>query len=285
MRRALPVVALASLLAAGAVYGHVGQTKFMFQFPAGLEPVLDGEMDDWAIVPEVYYSRAENMFNQYGAPMDLSDFNSWTVWGYSLSTGKAYFADWVADDMIHNTEKWSVTTDWDHSGGQFRDFTAESDEFRARWEGAQAARYDFYGPTFAKSGYYVRQLNKLWAGEPPYLEWAGKYLKGEAGTFEPAELWGEFAMVPFDDAHPDGFAASVVHKFAVNQIVGIESNWGDKDPDPGKYDDAYWSIFGGIGASFQADNFGDYLMAPLEPGLPSAVQAGTWGQIKASFAE
>lgn len=284
MRRVMSIAAVAALLAVSGASAHQGELKFMFQFPAGLEPTLDGEMDDWGIVPEVYYARAENMFNQYGAPMDLSDFNSWNIWGYSLATGKAYFAYWVADDMVHNTEKWSTTTDWDHSGGQFRSFSGESDEFVARWAGAQAARYDLYAPTFASGGYYTRQIDKRWAGEPPYLEWGGKYLKGEAGTFEPAELWGEFAMVPFDDAHPDGFAASLVHTFAVNQIVGIETNWGDKDPDPGAYDDAYWSIFGGIGASLQADQFGDYLLAPVEPGLPTAVQAGTWGQVKASFA-
>ena len=132
MKRAITVFALATMLFAVSASAHQGVVKFMFQFPAGLEPTLDGELDDWAIVPEVYYSRAENMFNQYGAPLDLSDFNSFTVWGYSLATNKAYFAYWVADDMVHNTEKWSTTTDWDHTGGQFRSFSDESDEFVAR---------------------------------------------------------------------------------------------------------------------------------------------------------
>ncbi|MBT6146796.1 MAG: hypothetical protein HOH74_15265 [Gemmatimonadetes bacterium] len=285
MKRAITVFALATMLFAVSASAHQGDVKFMFQFPAGLEPTLDGELDDWAIVPEVYYSRAENMFNQYGAPLDLSDFNSFTVWGYSLATNKAYFAYWVADDMVHNTEKWSTTTDWDHTGGQFRSFSDESDEFVARWAGAQGQRYDIYGPTFASGGYYVRAHDKAWAGEPPYLEWGGKYLKGEAGSFEPAELQGEVAFVPWDDAHPDGAGASTEHQFATNQIVGIETNWGDKDSDPGAYDDAYWSIFGGIGASKNADVFGDYLLAPVEPGLPTAVTAGTWGQVKASFAD
>jgi len=284
MKRAT-LFALAALLCAGSAFAHVGELKFAFQFPAGLEPTMDGEMDDWAIVPDVYYSRAEDMFNQFGAPMDLSDFNAYTIWGYSLAENKAYFAYWVSDDMIHNTEKWSTTTDWDHSGGQFRSFTDVSDEFIERNAGAQGQRYDLYGPTFASGGYYVRLYDKAWAGEPPYLTWGGKYLKGASDTFEPAELQGEAAFIAFDDIHPDGLNASIVHQFEVNQIVGIETNWGDKDADPGAYDDAYWSIFGGIGASLNADNFGDYLMAPLEPGLPTAVQAGTWGQVKASFAQ
>jgi hypothetical protein len=285
MKRVAVVFALAAMLVATNANAHQGDVRFMFQFPAGLEPTLDGELDDWSIVPEVYYARAENMFNQYGAPLDLSDFNSFTVWGYSLATNKAYLAYWVGDDMIHDTEKWSVTTDWDHTGGQFRSFKDVSDEFKERNSGSQGQRYDLYGPTFASGGYYMKARDKEWAGEPPFLEWGGKYLKGETNTFEPAELQAEVSFVPFDDAHPDGADASIEHPFAVNQIVGIESNWGDKDADPGKYDDAYWSIFGGIGASLNADNFGDYLLAPLEPGLPTAVKGGTWGQVKASFAE
>lgn len=279
------ILALAVLLVASSAFAHQGELRFMFQFPAGLEPTIDGELDDWSFVPEVYYARAENMFNQYGAPLDLSDFNSWTAWGYSLAENKAYFSYWVADDMIHGTEKWSTTTDWDHSGGQFRSFGDESDEFKERWSGAQGQRYDIYAPTFASGGFYVAMRDKAWPGESPYLEWGGKYLRGAQDTFEPAEMQAEVSFVPFDDVHPDGFDASIVHQFAVNEIIGLESNWGDKDADPGKYDDAYWSIFGGIGASLNADNFGDYLLAPVESGLPTAVTAGTWGQVKASFAD
>ena len=116
--------------------------------------------------------------------------------------------------------------------------------------------------------------------------WGGAFLRGDVNTFEPAEMFTEYAMVPFDDIHPDGPDASIEHKFAEGQIVGIEVNWGDKDADPGSYDDAYWSGFGGVGASKDADQFGDYLLAPIEPDLPKAatgVEASTWGQIKTSL--
>ena len=98
-------------------------------------------------------------------------------------------------------------------------------------------------------------------------------------------MFTEYAMVPFDDIHPDGPDASIEHKFAEGQIVGLEVNWGDKDADPGAYDDAYWSGFGGVGASRDADQFGDYLLAPVEAGLPvaTAVETSTWGQIKTSL--
>jgi len=275
------VALLVVALAVGGAFAHKGEMKYMYQFPAGMEPELDGDMGDWDVVGDFYRARAENMFNQFGAPMDLSDFNCWIAWGYSLSTNRTYLAYWVHDDMIHNTEKWSTTTDWDHTGGKFRSF-GEGDDYETRWGSAQAQRYDMSAPVYSSGGYYTTCLGKSLAGEDPYVQWGGQILSGDIGTFEPAEVFGEVSFMPFDDAHPDGEAASIVHQFAEGQIVGVETNWGDKDADPAAYDDAYWSVFGGVGASADADQFGDYLLAPMEDGS-SAVEDNTWGQIKASF--
>jgi len=276
----LAVAVLIVVFAAGGAVAHLGEMKYMYQFPPGLEPELDGEMSDWDIVGDFYRMRAENMFNQFGAPMDLSDFNCWMAWGYSLATNKAYFGYWVYDDMMHNTEKWSVTTDWDHTGGQFRAF-GQGDEYEKRWDCAQAQRYDIAAPIFSSGGFYTKCLGKAWVGVDPYVQWGGKVLSGDIGTFEPAEIFGEVSFVPFDDAHPDGEAFSIIHQFREGEIVGIETNWGDKDPNPASYDDAYWSVFGGVGAYQDANQFGDFLLAPVE--IPVAARSNTWGQIKSSF--
>lgn len=273
---------------AGVATAHQGELKFMFQFPDHLTPVLDGDMSDWDIVTDVYKIQAETMFNQFGAPLDLSDFNAWIAWGYNVNEGKAYFGAWIADDYINDTEKWSTTTDWDHSGGIFRGFD-QGDDFETRWASSQAQRYDLAGPIFSSSGYFTRIIDgsKSWAGQPPFVEWAGKFLRGDVNTQEPAEMFTEVAMVVFDDIHPDGADQSIRHDWSEGGIVGIEVNWGDKDVDPSAYDDAYWSGFGGIGASRDADQFGDYLLAPLEEGLPdsrpTAVEVSTWGHIKSTF--
>jgi len=284
----ISIALLVSALMVGSAFGHQGEMKFMFQFPDHLTPVLDGDMSDWDIVGDVYKIKAENMFNQFGAPMDLSDFNASLIWAYNINDGKAYFSAWIADDYINNTEKWSTTTDWDHSGGIFRGFD-QGDDFETRWASSHAQRYDLAGPIFSSSGYYTRIIDgsKAWAGQPPYVEWAGQFLRGDVDTQEPAEMFGEYSIVAFDDIHPDGADQSVKHNWVEGTVVGIEVNWGDKDADPGSYDDAYWSGFGGVGASRDADQFGDYLLAPVEEGLPEAgatgVEASTWGQIKSTF--
>ena len=99
------------LFAAGAAFGQLGETQLMFQFPNNLIPTLDGNMSDWDIVGDAYRIRAENMFNQFSAPMDLSDFNCWIAWGYNLTENKAYLGAWLYDDMIHGAEHWSVEVD------------------------------------------------------------------------------------------------------------------------------------------------------------------------------
>ena len=82
------VALLIVILAVGGAFAHKGEMKYMFQFPAGLEPELDGDLSDWDIVGEFYRSRAENMFNQFGAPSPHGKvlFNTISV-GHHHGTG------------------------------------------------------------------------------------------------------------------------------------------------------------------------------------------------------
>lgn len=275
-------IAFALAFTAGGAFGHLGEMKLMFQFPDHLVPEMDGDMADWEIVGEAYRIRAESMYNQFSAPMDLSDFNCWIAWGYNLSENKAYLGAWFYDDMAHGSEHWSVEVDWDHSGDIYRDFQ-QGDDYEKRWINAKNQKYDVAAPAQDPTGYFVKVSGKSWVSDPPYTIWGGKFLLGAEGTFEPAETFVEIAFVPFDDVHLDGPAQSVPHVFHEGDIVGIEVNRGDKDADPGNYDNAYWSSFGGVNAWKFADQFGDYLLAPVEQGLPTAVGNNTWGRIKSSF--
>ncbi len=285
LRHILLSALLICSLSAAQSYGHLGDTMLMFQFPDHLVPELDGDLSDWDIVPDYYWIRAENMYNQFGAPVDLSDFNCRIAWGYNLSENRAYMAIWGYDDMWHGTEHFSVLVDWDHSAPQYRAF-GEGDDYEARWINARAQKYDTAIPGVNPTYGHMQVSGKRWVAEPPWTEWGARFVMGAADTFEPAEAEIEVAFVPFNDVHPDGPEESIQHTFREGDIVGIEVNRGDKDEDPHSYDDAYWSCFGGINAWRDADQFGDYLLAPIEDGLPdapTAVQTNSWGHIKSSF--
>ena len=113
--------------------------------------------------------------------------------------------------------------------------------------------------------------------------WGGQFITGSPDNFEPATMFVEIAFEPYDDVYPDDESQSTKHTFHEGDIVGLEVNRGDKDADPGSYDDAYWSTFGGVNAWEFADQFGDYLLAPVDTGTPTAVESSTWGQMKSSF--
>lgn len=59
-------VALGIMLQASAVSAHVPipgiDTGTLFQWPAGQEPVLDGDLSEWDIVPEDYYVPFDSHF-------------------------------------------------------------------------------------------------------------------------------------------------------------------------------------------------------------------------------
>ena len=96
--QAILAAMLVSMMAVSTTFAHQGQMKFMFQFPDGLTPELDGDMSDWSFVGDVYKIQGENMFNQFGAPMDLADFNASLIWGYNTTENKAYFGAWISDE-------------------------------------------------------------------------------------------------------------------------------------------------------------------------------------------
>lgn len=148
---------------------HIGKPRYAFQFPDDMIPdVTDGDLSDWDIVPEAYWMTADKMTNQFGAPMDLSDFNCRFAWGWNPTTNKLYFGVWFYDDMAHGTEHWSIEVDASHSGAQYDGFEGMTEEEVKRWKNARAQKYDLAAPlTDPKKGYQCRVANAAtWVMEP-----------------------------------------------------------------------------------------------------------------------
>ena len=85
-----------------SAWGHVpeGQVLLAYQFAAGSEPTLDGDLSEWAVVPADYWIGPE----LYTAPdgsqwTDLSDLNSKVIVGYSASTDRLYIHHEYFDDF------------------------------------------------------------------------------------------------------------------------------------------------------------------------------------------
>ena len=108
-----------------------------FQFPDGLEPVIDGELEDWSLVGQAYRISSNDLHDLVGGsqPND-EDFYADLMVGWSATQNRLYFAAEVRDD-IHQIDRSAGTAatqiflddafqlfiDADHSGGQFANFS------------------------------------------------------------------------------------------------------------------------------------------------------------------
>jgi hypothetical protein len=275
---------------AGVAGAHLGEMKFIFQFPDGFEPSQDGDLGDWDMVPDAYWVTADKMPNQFTAAVDLSDFNCRYAWGWNNTQNRLYFGGWIYDDMRHGSEHWSIEVDASHSGAEYdksgeNTLSTMSDEEFKRWRNARCQKYDFAYPQ-DPGGYIVRTKNAAtWMIDLPWTAWGSAQLAGVPDDFEtPDEVVQELMITPWEDLHWMGPDQSKIVDLEEGVIIGSEVNTGDKDADPGAYDDAYWRTFAGINAWAFADQFGDWLLAPVEEGLfPTAVESTTWGRIKSTF--
>jgi len=183
-------------------WGHYpeGMTFFAFQWPSGQEPVLDGDLSEWEIVPDTYivnteqYTPGAMKHSVFTDVLNMEDMAGWSqfavVWtSWSSSENALYIAARVFDD--DPVESWSgsavewggdqfeVMVDADHSGGIYGKIdwlerpVNESRIKREFWDvfGAQATIY------YSKAGVsvpFAAWTAATWVSEPPWFEgvWA-----------------------------------------------------------------------------------------------------------------
>ena len=101
MKKVFGIVAMLAvglMLSASAVSAHVPiegiESGTLFQWPAGQEPMLDGALSEWDIVPDDYYVPFDSHFEYYlglGLENDESNLSFRTVAGWSAGTNRLYF--------------------------------------------------------------------------------------------------------------------------------------------------------------------------------------------------
>lgn len=148
----------------GSAWGHYpeGQVLTAFQWPAGLEPTMDGDLSEWDIVPEDYsvpfadYHRGSDG----EPPTDFSDLNFNTIVGYSTGTNRVYFMMerfdnlWDRDGqggVAGGDDTWEIHIDGDHSGDQMR-WNATEIEDETERELAQGRFSQAYHTRFPQLG-------------------------------------------------------------------------------------------------------------------------------------
>ena len=297
LARLVAGLALYPLLCASTVAAHppAGHVTSAFQFPQGMEPVIDGHLEDWALLGSPTLTTSDFVDLVNGATPDDGDLAIQAWLGWSPETGRLYVAAEVRDD-IHQIDRpngsatsrifldddLEVFVDGDHSGGQYADFDGLSDAEMLALNGAQASHFVLGGP-HPDGDYFVNFSAASWYAlvDGSYTAAAINFdgVIGAAGVTR-----FEMSLAVFDEINMTADFLSRRHLLRAGEHLGFNLEVSDFDA---RVDllDAKWSLSGGQNGFRLAQRFGDLALLPLEDRFrPTAVREATWARIKSSFA-
>ena len=302
--RCLMTIALvASSVSISSAHEPPGETYFAFQFPAHAVPTIDGDLGDWAMVPDIFNITVENGDIQEtvrgDAGNDLSDFNASSVWAWNEETNRIFSYATVVDQLLNNNrddptvfnwdDDWHFVVDADHSGG---------DGFNGDWNDLpEDERRDLFFTTMQLWQIHVPPIDGFWAFayiEGTSWETTGRALPfpeysqiGWARTGEtggPGTYTYEIMMTPWKNWNWDGPGQSTIVDLEEGSIIHVGSLAKDYDLNDGRYDGSY--DFPPVHDVWRNANLmADMELLPVEDDrfIRGAVEEDSWGRIKAHF--
>lgn len=270
----------------------------IFQFPPNMIPRIDGNADDWAMVPDSYAIGMDQLEDTeapggHGADRNPKDLDVKVKVGWVKGLNRLYFLyqaskgywDFSRPDL-HN-DIFEVVVDGDLSGGPLIDsyhrdvWTQEavgamaktdprissSDAYFAQ-QGAHAQNYHIFTPAQGKDwamDWGCAQYTK----ELPYANHAIDYhfKPGESG-----KLTLEFYITPFDYAGCEGPQRAVESQLTEGKLIGL--SWAVIDyHDPNSPKRKFWNLSHKQTFFGNASDLVGFRLMPLEPQFRKALDA------------
>jgi len=257
-------------------------------------PVIDGELDDWALFDDAYAISTADFRDlvEEARQSDPADFSVRLMVGWNPGLNQLFVAARVRDDIhqidrpagsasvrIFQDDAMEIFLDADHSGGQYADFTELSIEDQFLLNGTRASHFVIAGPP-PDDDYFVNFSAAAWyaLSDGPYSKAAYSLQETEAETVVTYELM----LVPFDAIDVKAVFLSDEHPMRDEEVMGFNVEFNDFDRFPELFD-AKWSLSGGYNSFRFSERFTDLMLMPLESIFHTEVEAASWGRIKASF--
>lgn len=281
--RSVVFATLVSLGLNGAASAHFPEEALyrVFQFPDNLLPVMDGDLRDWDIVPESYWTDTYDLMETVrglGTDFDVEDLSVLTAVGWNDTQNRLYFVVKGHDDIlnmehegyagVHGGDIWEIVIDADHSGGIYNGFSKTDQALEDRYMSSHAQNYHILFPPSSEDWTVWLWGKAQWTCSLPYAK-VGWTLDGEPegrGT-----VYQEISVTPFDDLHWAGIDSSIVHDLKEGEILGISWSFLDYDENDDQYD-GFWNLSHMTRMDHTADLLPDFVLAPVE-GPASAVEA------------
>ena len=236
----------------GSISAQADSTIRIFQFPANMIPRIDGNADDWKMVPKKYIMGSDQLSEDFGkiAKLDTNDLNISVRVGWVKGLNRLYFLyeaydnywDFTKTDLHHDI--FELVVDGDHSGGPFIDRfhpnKAKIDPWDAyfSFHGVQAQNYHIFTPWEGQDWCLVWGCES-WVKELPYANAAQSY---NFKPGQPGHYTLEFWITPFDYAGAEGPSRAVESVLKENKKIGLCWAVIDFDDVNAKEKHGFWGI-------------------------------------------
>ncbi len=255
----------------------------VFQFPADQIPRIDGNVEDWAIVPDSYAIGTEQLRETVigiGDNHDPANLEVTVKVGWVKGLNQLYFLYQAQDNYwdfargdLHN-DIFEVVIDGDLSGGPFIRQMHPNEKLRDRldthfwFHGVHAQNYHIFTPAEGKDWAMVWGAQP-WIKDLPYANAACQY------SFKPGEsgkLVLEFFVTPFDYAPRDS-ARAVPSKLAEDKVIGMSWAILDYDDEKAERYAGFWNLSHKTTMYGDASDLVAFRLMPIEKSLLEPVEA------------
>jgi len=292
------LICVLSIAPPGVALERQDITFKVFQFPANLKPRIDGNPDDWKIVPDDYAITMDQFMDTeqgHGLTHDPKKLDVKIKVGWVKGENRLYFLYegyknyWdFALPGLHN-DIFEVVVDGDLSGGPLIDqyhrelFTPEivgksasvldpriDPETASRQNhGVTAQNYHIFTPPGPGKNWAMEWGCPQYGIDPPYAEHAFNY---SFKPGEPGKLILEFYITPFDYSGCEGPWRALETNLTENKLIGMGLGLIDWEGANTRQRYAFWNI------SHQQFWYGDasllvgFRLMPLEPQFRNTVE-------------
>ena len=255
----------------------------VFQFPADQIPRIDGNVEDWSIVPKSYVIGSNQLRETVigiGDKHDPADLDVKVKVGWVNGLNQLYFLYEAQDDYwdftrvdLHN-DIFEVVIDGDLSGGPFIRQMHPNKKLQGRldthfvFHGVHAQNYHIFTPAEGKDWAMV------WGGQPwikdlPHANAACRYnfKHGESG-----KLVLEFFVTPFDYS-PQDSARAVTSNLVENKVIGMSWAVLDYDDETAESYDGFWNLSHKTTMYGDASDLVAFRLMPIEKHLRKTIEA------------
>lgn len=229
-------------------FSQIDSTFKIFQFPADKIPRIDGNTDDWEMVPDEYIIGSDQLTDtRRNATLDTNNINIKVRVGWVNGMNCLYFLYEAYDNFWHfsrtdvHHDIFEIVVDGDQSGGPLIEEFHPNPQLKNTMEGyfsyhgVHAQNYHIYTPAEGQD-WCLAWGSQPWIKELPYANAAYSYSfkHGESG-----KLILEFWITPFDYAGAEGPVRAVESILKEGKDIGL--CWAVIDYDE-KGSSGFWNL-------------------------------------------